>query len=192
MKMSEKLLTLAICSVPERIGFLSRLFARLVPQTKNKPVEILVITDNRSMTIGEKRQHLQELAKGKYICHVDDDDTVSEDFVDSLLEKIKENKYDCINFICNVSINGGPQKPCYYSKDFAYENFPDKYHRKPNPRCCYRRAVALKHPFKDMEFGEDDEWAKRASNDVKTECNIDKVLYYYEYIQKSPNWYTKV
>jgi len=190
--MSEKLLSVVICSVPERIGYLSRLFARLVPQTKNKPVEILVITDNRSMSIGDKRQHLQELARGKYICHVDDDDMISEDFIDTLLDKIRESNYDCINYICMVSINGGPQKACYYSKDYTHTNLEDRYLRKPNCRCCYKTEVALKHKFSGLEFGEDDEWGARASKDIKSECNIDKVLYYYEYLQKSPNWYTKV
>ena len=189
--MTEKLLSIVICSVPERIGFLSRLFARLVPQTKNKPVELLVITDNRSMSLGEKRQKLLELATGKYICHVDDDDLIAEDYVDSLLEKIKENKYDCITFTCMVSLNGGPSKPCYYSKDHIYSNFPDKYLRNPNHLSCYKREIALKHKFTNVEYGEDDEWGKRASKDIKKECVLDKVLYYYEYLQKSPSWYKK-
>jgi hypothetical protein len=189
--MTEKLLSIVICSVPERVGFLSRLFGRLGLQIKGKPVELLVLTDNRSMSIGEKRQYLLELAKGKYICHVDDDDLVSDDYVDSLLEKIKEDKYDCITFTCMVSINGGKAKPCYYSKDFIYSNFPDKYLRNPNHLSCYKREIALKHKFTNLEYGEDDEWGKRASKDIKTECVLDKVLYHYEYLQKSPNWYKK-
>ncbi len=190
--MSGILLSIVICSVPERIGFLSRLFSKLVPQTKQKPVEILVITDNRSMTIGEKRQHLLELAKGKYITHVDDDDILSDDYVDSLLEKIKEDKYDCITFTCMVSLNGGPQKPCYYSKNFIYQNLPDRYLRNPNHLSCYKREIALRHKFSGVEYGEDDEWGKRASKDIVNECIIDKPLYYYEYINKAPNWYKKV
>ena len=190
--MTEKLLSIVICSVPERVGFLSRLFSKLTPQTKNKPVEILVLTDNRSMSIGQKRQKLLEMATGKYICHVDDDDIISDDYVDSLLDKIKEDKYDCITFTCMVSINGGQSKPCYYSKDFTYSNFPDKYLRNPNHLSCYKRDLALKHKFINLEYGEDDEWGKRASKEIVSECIIDKILYFYEYIQKPNNWYKKI
>lgn len=184
------LLSILICSVPERLLKLQELLNQLNSQTKDKPVEILCIMDNRYMTIGKKRQKLNELSQGKYIIHVDDDDRVSNDFVDALLEKIRNDDYDCINFTCMVSLDKKPPIPCYYSKDFSYQNFPHHFLRKPNSRCCYKREIALRHPFQDVPFAEDDEWGERASKDIKNEILIPKILYYYDFISKPNSWYT--
>jgi glycosyltransferase involved in cell wall biosynthesis len=184
-------LSILICSVPERFPELKKIFKELNKQAQNKKVEILVLMDNRKRSIGEKRQNLIQVANGDYICQIDDDDRVSPDFIDSLLLAIKENpNVDCINYIVNVSLNKGPYKPCYYSIKNTYENLPDRYNRLPNTRCCIRKEIALQCPIKNIEFGEDDEWAKRLLPLLTTEVNIDKVLYYYDYVTKPTNWYS--
>lgn len=185
------LLSILIASVPERIGSLAMLLKEVTRQTLGKPVEVLVITDNRMMSIGEKRQRLNELAKGKYVVHVDDDDVIADDYVDLLLERVVEDKYDCINYICMVQGDDGKSPvPCFYSKNFNYTNYKSHYLRKPNCRCCYRRSLALQHPFLFWSFQEDDEWAKRASTGIHHEVDIAKPLYFYKYITKPKEWFT--
>lgn len=187
----EILLSILIASVPERLLPLSRMLSRLSEQTFEKPVEILVLTDNRCMTIGKKRQRLNEMAQGKYVIHVDDDDTVSDDFVDSLLPHIYGEQYDCITFTCMCEGDDGKGKvPCFYSKSFPHIDYPTFRLRRPNCRCCYRRTVALRHAFSDVAYGEDDEWAKRACQDIVHEIQLPKVLYYYTYITKPMDWFT--
>ena len=183
------LLSILVASLPERIELLSKLYKQVVPQTIGKPVEILVITDNRTMSIGQKRQVLNEMAKGKYVVHVDDDDTISEDYVDLLLEKIRENRYDVINFVCMVHIGDENPKPCYYSKDFIYSNL-EKYNlRKPNSRCCFRKETALQQNYHDYPYAEDDDWGERIAPFIKRECIIDKVLYNYKWVEKDKDWF---
>ena len=185
------MLSILIASVPERIRMLERVLTQLSAQTFGKPVEILVLTDNRFMSIGTKRQRLNDLSRGRYIIHVDDDDTVSEDFVDSLMEFILQDRYDCITFTCMVQEHGGkPPRPCYYSSKFPHATFETHVLRKPNPRCCYRRSIALRHPFRDLPFMEDDEWAARACKDIEHEISIPKVLYYYAPVSKPDEWFT--
>lgn len=187
----EILLSILIASVPERINGLAALLQELSDQTFGKPVEILVITDNRHMTIGMKRQRLNELSQGKYVIHVDDDDMVSKDFVDSLLAHIHGEIYDCITFTCMVQGDDGRgPMPCYYGASFPYVNYPNCRLRQPNPRCCYRRSIAIRHAFQDVVYGEDDEWAMRASKDIQSEMRIPNVLYYYTYITKPEEWFT--
>ena len=187
--MEDYLLTVAICSIPERLGHLQTMLQHLETQAKDKPVEILSIVDNRSMSIGRKRQYLNEIAHGKYVVHVDDDDEIAHDFVDSLLEPIREGNYDCVNYIVMVYINDDPPKPCLYSKDFKYETLPDRILRPPNSRCCYRREIALRHRYSDFPYAEDDDWGMRASKDIRTEFNINKVLYNYRFVEKGREWF---
>ncbi|SCM92825.1 Uncharacterized protein BWINRASL_01028 [Bacillus mycoides] len=46
----------------------------LYEQAQNKPVEILVLLENKKRTTGEKRNILVEQAKGEYVAFVDDDE----------------------------------------------------------------------------------------------------------------------
>lgn len=184
------LLSVLIPSLPERMKFLCAMYDQLIPQTTNKPVEILVLTDNRTMSIGQKRQRLNEMAKGKYVVHVDDDDTISEDYVDCLLEKIRMDRFDVINYICMVHLDDGEKpKPCYYSKDFMYANLPKYNLRKPNSRCCFKREVALRQSYNDFPYGEDDDWGERMASEIQRECIIDKVLYEYRWVEKQSDWF---
>lgn len=184
------LLSILISSLPDRINNLQVLLERIIPQTKEKAVEVLILMDNRMTSVGEKRQKLNEMAKGLYVVHVDDDDMVAHDYVDELLNRIKMNCFDCINFICMVQDDKNKDpKPCFYSKDFEYANTLTAYYRWPNHLCCYRTSVALKHAFNNLPNGEDDDWAKRASKDIKTECIIDRPLYFYNYVPKQEDWY---
>lgn len=187
--MDDYLLTVAICSLPERIPSLQNMLRQLEPQAKDKPVEILSIIDNRTMSIGRKRQYLNEIAHGKYVAHVDDDDEVAADYVDCLLERIREDKYDCINFVCMVYYNDDPPKPCLYSKDFGHQTLPNMILRRPNSRCCYKREIALRHRYSDFPYAEDDDWGIRASADITLESNIDKPLYFYRFRDKPEDWF---
>lgn len=192
----KKLLSILIISLPERHVSLQNLYNQLVLQTINRnDVEILVLTDNRSMSVGRKRQFLNMMASGEYIVHVDDDDTVSTDFVSLLLEAIHDHQgVDVINFIVNVSIDRGPSKPCLYSSSFHQNmNFENHYQRLPNTRCCFRKTVAIREEIADMVFGEDDEWGSRIKHHIKTEYNIPQSLYFYEASTQKPNeWFSTV
>lgn len=190
-KQGDILLSILIASLPERVESLGRLYDQLVPQTLGEPVEILVHTDNRVTALGNKRQHLNESAKGKYVVHVDDDDSISSDYVSALLERIRMDRFDVINFICMVYLDDDKNpKPCYYSKDFTYLNLPAYMLRKPNSRCCFRREVALRRSYSDIPFCEDDDWGEGIHKEIRTESIIDRVLYHYKWKEKGSAWFT--
>lgn len=188
-----KTLSILIISLPERIDSLKKLYQQLQVQSANKPeVEILTLTDNRSMSVGKKRQYLNMLANGEYVVHVDDDDDIHPDFISTLLSSIDQNPgVDVISYIVQVSIDGSPPKPCVYSYKFHQNiNFDDHYQRLPNTRCCFRRAVALREEIPDMVFGEDDEWAKKIQNHIHSEYCIKVPMYYYNAsTQKPVEWF---
>src|SRR5688572_23555139 len=81
-------LSILVCSVHTRYdNFLLKIEKQLFDQYKalSEPdqhrVEIVVLTDNKMMMLGHKRNVMVELAQGKYIVFVDDDDRISDDYI---------------------------------------------------------------------------------------------------------------
>lgn len=84
--MSEILLSIVIPSIPERKEKSWDLFEKLQQQinnrlTKPEQVEIIMFTDNRRRSIGKKREGCVQLATGKYVALLDDDDGVSDEYI---------------------------------------------------------------------------------------------------------------
>lgn len=181
-------LSILVCSVHTRYNtFLLNIEQQLFDQYKalSEPdqhrVEIVILTDNKMMMLGHKRNVMVELAQGKYVAFVDDDDRISEDYIQQLLDATASDA-DSIVFQAEVSLNGEPPKLCYYSKDFKRDaNLRDAYQRIPNHICCVKRSKALKSSFPNVLYGEDAGYGKVLLPHLKTEHKIDKVLYYYDY-----------
>lgn len=144
-------------------------------------LEIIYCKDNKEITVGEKRNRLINMAHGQYVSFIDDDDRISADYIKELLEGI-ETGADIITFNVSVSINGAVPKICYYSMYFdADRNEPNAYFRLPNHLMCVKRELALQVPFKEVNFGEDADYAVRLKPLLKSEHSIDKVLYHYDF-----------
>jgi glycosyltransferase involved in cell wall biosynthesis len=126
-------LSILVCSVlNRRNSFLPLILEELNKQTHNKTdVEVICVVDNKTRMLGIKRNDLVNIAQGDYISFVDDDDKLSPDYVSELLKAIDEcSGADVINFIVNVSLNGGEFKPCYYSVTHGHDfNRDESYHR---------------------------------------------------------------
>ena len=181
-------LSILVCSVHTRYDtFLPKIEKQLFEQYQQLSeadqhrVEIVVLTDNKMMMLGHKRNVMVELAQGNYVVFVDDDDRIADDYIAELLAATA-SKADSIVFQAEVSLNGEPPKLCYYSKDVRRDyNRPDSYHRIPNHICCVKRSAALKSSFPNVLYGEDAGYGKLLLKHLKTEHKIDKVLYYYDY-----------
>jgi GT2 family glycosyltransferase len=181
-------LSILVCSVHTRYKtFLPKIQDQLYDQlaalsdTDQQRVEIIILTDNKQMMLGHKRNTMIDIAQGKYITFVDDDDRIADDYIAELL-KATETDADSIVFTAMVSLNGEPPKPCYYSKAHKRDyNKSSAYYRIPNHICCIKRSVSLKSSFPNILYGEDAGYGKVLLPFLKTEHKIDKVLYYYDY-----------
>jgi GT2 family glycosyltransferase len=181
-------LSILVCSVHTRYKtFLPKIQDQLydqlaaLPEADQERVEIIILTDNKQMMLGHKRNVMVEMAQGKYIVFVDDDDRIATDYIAQLL-KGTESDADSIVFQAEVSLNGEPPKICYYSKDVKRDyNHKDGYYRIPNHICCVKRDVSLKSSFPNILYGEDAGYGKVLLPHLKTEHKIDKILYYYDY-----------
>lgn len=154
------------------------------------------------LTIGEKRQALVDHASGDYICFVDDDDDVSNDYVASLLQACRKtdvhtgDKPDvvtfaarcslpgCVDFLINMSLRNdeneearpllGDQPPYDLTKMAGIK-------RRPWHVCAWKRSlVAATHAtFPPLMDAEDWPWCEAMLTQAKTEVHIDKILYHY-------------
>jgi len=192
-----KQLSILICSITGREVFLRRLLDTLLigdesthtePNIKkywNEDCEVLILTDNRQMSIGEKRNKLMNLASGDYVSFIDDDDTVERDYIPQILSKMA-TKPDCIVFDAIRFVNGRKDKQVKYGIEYKQDsNTSQMYYRIPNHLMVFKREIALQVPYQNVSFGEDADFAKRVLPLIKTQERIDKVLYNYLFTQQS-------
>ncbi|WP_193323267.1 glycosyltransferase family 2 protein [Erwinia endophytica] len=150
-------------------------------KTEQDRVEILFIMDTKTIQLGDKRNEMVRLAKGKYVVFVDDDDRVEPDYITSLLAATASGA-DVITFHAKVSLDGNAPLLCRYSLKYAEDaNTGNEYHRIPNHICAVKRSIVLRTPFPSKLCGEDREYAKDLRPLLRTEHAIDRVLYHYDY-----------
>lgn len=177
----EILLSILIPTIPERsVNFLNRIMNILNPQVENKPVELLVVSDNMKRTIGEKRNMMIDIAQGKYLSFIDDDDVVSENYVDLILDKIYNEPTDVIVFDATITFDGNNPKTVKYGIEYNYGNDDFTYFRKPNHLMVHKKST-IKERYQNIKFGEDDEWASRQAKHIKSQSRINENIYTYDY-----------
>lgn len=185
-------LSILVPSVSERRNTflpkcLDMLYGQLesLPIEQQKTVEVLFLIDSKERMLGSKRNNLIDIAQGEYISFVDDDDRIEPDYISSLLTGIESNP-DVITFLASVSLNGEPAKICHYSNKYAKDyNTNDTYHRLPNHICCVKKEIALKVPFLNIKNGEDSAYSKQLKANLRTQHEINRILYHYDYNEKT-------
>jgi Glycosyl transferase family 2 len=184
LDLNQPLLSILTPSVPERIdSHLKKLIDKLKKQIGNKNVEHLIFIDNRKRSIGAKRETLVQMANGKYMAFVDDDDDISNDYIDSLLEGIKHNP-DVVTFkqYCHVNDNEVSVINFSLKNKTNEEYYPGGYiNRVPFHVCAWKSELGKKYAFSDKNYSEDWFWAEQLAKEAKTEYHIDKVIHTYIY-----------
>lgn len=171
-------LSILIPTLTNRKEKLQALLGYLEPQLM-PGVQLLINEDKGKKTTGHKRNELIDKAKGKYIVFIDDDDIISNDYVISLMNPIKQNQYDCICFqvLYQSKITSFP---VHYSMKYKRDkNLDNKAERLPNHLMAVRKELAKKTKFKNITFGEDADYSKRLKPLLRSEFQVNKVLYTY-------------
>jgi glycosyltransferase involved in cell wall biosynthesis len=149
-------------------------------------VEVCIIKDNKEMSIGAKRNKLLEMANGKYVAFIDDDDMVSGNYVELLLEAIEQD-VDCASLMGEYIIDGcfdGVFEHSIKYKEWRTTDNEIKYERFPNHLNAIRASIAKRFKFPGKNFSEDFDWstAIHQSGLLKTEHYIPEIIYYYKYV----------
>ena len=181
-------LTILIPTLYSRINKLKTLIMELNYQIQSKPVQLLWIGDNKSMTTGEKRNMLLDNSKGEWICFIDDDDRVSSNYVDTILNAIKNNTdKKVITFRGKQTTDGQRDLDFKYSLNYG-RNLKKEIDGKrwkvmiPDHLVCWHKQyIVERFPYKNL--GEDHEWAKAMSFHYadKDVVYLDDYLYFYDY-----------
>jgi glycosyltransferase involved in cell wall biosynthesis len=187
-------LSILVCTVPQRKFFFQRLADRLQPQIDKFKDRVeckadprprgFKMPDGRKGTIGDKRNALLREAVGEYVCFVDDDDLVSGDYVEVILEAISMNPdADSVGLIGVQQVDGkGPLYPFAHSikYDGWFEENGWRY-RCPNHLNAVKREIALKVGFPPLDHGEDREYSMGIKDLIKTEAPVNQTIYLYDF-----------
>ena len=177
-----------ILTIPSRVEkYWTPLYQHLEKQIADSraKVEILTLADNKAMTIGEKRQALLDISRGKWIGFLDDDDWVSDDYVASLSQAMNDKPADVITFEQDCTVNSDK-----FKVDFRVGNPVEPYvpnsgktliRRPPYHICFWRSRIAKNVRFRSLSYGEDLDWISRMLPYVTLETHLDKVLHQYRF-----------
>jgi glycosyltransferase involved in cell wall biosynthesis len=179
-------LSILIPTLNSRSESFCSLYNDLQYQIQSKPVQILGLTDNKSFSVGEKRNLLINMSSGRYVCFIDDDDRVSEEYIDSILEAIDADK-KVITFKGTQNTNGLKDAPFTYDPNIG-RNLKKEINgvrykvMLPDHLCVWKKdEIVFKFPHKNLS--EDHEWARSMGSSYNSDDvhHIDKFLYHYEF-----------
>jgi hypothetical protein len=177
------ILSILTPTIPERSRSLRFLTSLIEEQAIKHPraIEHLALSDNRTRSIGAKRQALADIARGQYIAFVDDDDDVSDDYVERLL-KAAQTGADVITFRQQAIYNGLESEV-----HFGINNQDGPFNpggitlRAPWHVCAWRRERVQGCLFSESNYGEDLVWCLQARRRARTAHHIDAVIHSYRH-----------
>lgn len=178
-------LSILIPSLNDRDVLRERLLRGLKPQL-TKDIELLIDIDNGEVSIGVKRQRMLIKAKGKYISFIDDDDVVADNYIELIIDALK-NEPDVVGIHLLHYVNGKAYGKTYHSIEYDHwwqEKDPDNpggffFYRCPNHLNPVKRELALKAGFPDLRIREDQQYSEKLYQFLKTERYISEPIYYY-------------
>ena len=181
-------LSILIPTLSSRAKNIKPLLDELYYQIQSKPVQVLWLGDNKSMSIGAKRNMLLDIASGEFITFIDDDDYISGEYIDVLMNAI--NKHSDKTVICfrgSQTTDGKSDLPFRYDISFG------RNHKKeidgirwkvmlPDHLCCWKREKITER-FPDKSLGEDHAWARNMAMKYTSEDQLllDDCLYHYNF-----------
>lgn len=179
-------LSVLVCSVAERQGR-TPVLDQLWSQAEGKDVEVLVLTDNRQMSIGAKRNALVAASSGDYVVFVDDDDRVADNYIDALLAAATTRR-DVLTFTMEYRYNGEKQWIARQSLGYPLQGKRvrhDLVRITPHHTSAVRRDIATRLTYQDSSYGEDRDWARQLRVAARTECVIPETLYIYDDVPRT-------
>jgi hypothetical protein len=153
-------------------------------------VEYIKFCDNKEMTIGEKRERLYQMANGLYSWQIDDDDDISDNAIELILNAIKSNpEIPCITFREKCMMNGVYKSSNHSIRYYQWMDNQDgfDYVRSPFYKDVIRTDIAKSVPFPHIRYNEDEQWSKALKPFLTDEIHINEELYHYIYNETNHN-----
>lgn len=175
-------LSILIPSIPSRFERAVKLYNEILTMSEGFDIEVLMLTDNKKRTIGEKREALKNMSHGKYFMFVDDDDSLLS--VKEIYEATEQD-VDVITFKQRCFNNDGSEFIVTFGLGNPLEHNTDGERyldclRPPFPACVWSEWYK-RIPYPNINYGEDGEWIASAIMYAVTEHHIPKVLHSYNF-----------
>ena len=158
---------------------------RIAPEIR---LEICIDFDNKESSIGIKRQRLLERAQGKYLCFIDDDDDITDAYVEDVLAMFRGNFHTMrlrgqigeYNFVHSTTVK--------LTDPMATKDTPAIFQRPPNHLNPMLADIAKLVRFKDATYGEDLDWTINLCRTgfLQTEYRSDDQRVHYIYNVSEP------
>lgn len=182
----DPVLSVLIPSVPSRVeSMLLPLMAKLSAQCDRRPgkVEVLVLIDNKTRSVGLKREALMQSSRGRFVAFVDDDDDVADSYIERIVDAAEANPdADCIVFDQTCTLNDSPAVIVKHGIEFENTEIGlDGGTRKPWHVMAYRGVLARSCHFPDASYGEDWYWVDQAWQKIVNQHRIEEVLHHYRF-----------
>jgi glycosyltransferase involved in cell wall biosynthesis len=176
------LLTIAIPTIQSRKDCFNKLLKEFKKQSEpyGDQIEIISLCDNKEMPIGEKRNRLNSMANGKYVVQWDDDDWISEDGIELIMEGIKMD-VDCITYDapCIKPPLDENRMFSYSIKNYyTYKEKNDTFYLSADQKCVIKKEILDKIKFKEIRYQEDLQFLYDIHPHLKTEHRIEKNIYF--------------
>ena len=187
-------LSILIPSIPSRKDKLLRLQTELYKQAfalhatfpGHGYIEVLV-DDSKpfldgGLSIGKKRESLVQKAQGRYVLFLDDDDTISPDYVKTLLELCSKGMHACtFRALFKLQDYWGLVNMSIENKENEQAT-PDRMIQRPPWHICpVWTEFARIHPFNDSNNAEDYEWMEKVLSHCQTEAHSDRIIFQYNH-----------
>lgn len=191
--MTQPDLSILICSIDSRVAMFDALtrslWAQVLVLLDPTRVELQCLVDNRELKVGEKRNRLMNMARGRYLCFIDDDDRVFADYVPKILDAIAREP-DAVG-ICGFMTTGRGDPTLFIDHtEFSLHRTRNGWiKRKFCHLCPMKTEIARSEKFAALNYGEDRDWGERVNRHIKTSVLIPEPIYYYDFDQEKSETY---
>lgn len=153
-------------------------------------VEVLVDDSPRfldgGLSVGKKREALVKRAEGKYLCFLDSDESISPDYLETLLRLCIKDQ-DVCTFRAMVKMSNFwalvDMRFVYKVND---QISPDYTVRRSAWHICPVKSVYAKmFPFNDKNNAEDYEWMEKVLSCCVSEAHTDRIIFQYNHGEHS-------
>jgi hypothetical protein len=167
-------------SLESLLASLREKFARLSPDLR---IEYCLDKDNRQASVGKKRQRLKKGARGKYLAFIDDDDAITDAYIEDVSATIRGN-FHVMRLVGQMAAY-----KFVHSNEFNLTTMmcsptdPPVFQRPPNHLNPMLADIAKFFSFQDATYGEDIDWTIRICRSgflqTQYESDISRTQYIY-------------
>jgi glycosyltransferase involved in cell wall biosynthesis len=178
------ILSILICNLPQRLeSHLFPLLRELAVDIGELPVQYLYLGDNQSVSVGQKRQMLLDIASGEYVTYLDDDDRFEPGAIVKVVNAIRDNPgVDVVCYDEWSHFNDDPPRRITFGPGLPNTEIGvDNPTRAVWHTMTWKTELARQSTFPDTSYGEDWGWAERLQDLIRSHVKIGEPLrrYYF-------------